>query len=106
MDRRIVTVSIYSLNDRGDGQMPIDDFLGSLTAAIEAVPAEYRSTVRLAWETGYEDYIPQYRVEYDRPETDEELAGRRAWEQVYRRDAEEREKREYARLTAKFGKPA
>lgn len=85
-----------------------DQMIEAMDQAIAAIPETSRASAR--FEIGIENYpydegdYPQLFIQYLRPETDEEEAAREATEARSRTESEEREKADFERLSAKFGK--
>ena len=78
-----------------------------LTDVLNAIPAEYRDTARLEIDSvgGYGgEHHAEVAVYYERPETDEELAERKAEAKASKAAEEERERRTLAALQAKYAK--
>lgn len=105
-ERRNVEVELDAFDHIGGDdvfQMPLEEAIKQLQDVLEKVPAEFRSNAVLhIWGAG--DYVSIYpEVRYTRPETDADLAAREAETARYVAEAEERERREFMRLQAKFG---
>jgi hypothetical protein len=101
-DRETVTKRLYEF-DSMDNWQPLAEFLAEIAEVTAGVPEEFRDEIVLVGERGYEDYVPRYRIEYTRPETDAEMAAREARSREYAEDAKRRELEQLARLKAKYG---
>jgi hypothetical protein len=102
---RDVKVELDAFSDIGGGdvfEVPLEDAIRQLQAVLEAVPQELRAGAVLhIWAAG--DYASIYpEVRYTRPETPDELAARTAETERRIAEAEERERREFERLRARF----
>lgn len=83
--------------------------LKELRDKIDVWIAEYGPDARLDWNANfYHDYdpspSPRFDIKRDRLENDDELDARLAAEAAQQAAREEKEREEFARLAAKFGK--
>ena len=89
-----------------DGNVPegVGDFIDWLTALREGVPAEYRASMKFEIDTAteWDSTYATIEVSYERPETDEEMAGRIQAAARRQRERLDRARREYERLKAHF----
>lgn len=92
------------LNDALTGNLR--DFIGKLVEAELSFPEDHRAAAKIELKPvpGYcDDATLEIGFFYERPETDEELADRLRSEGDRAKHADAKERREYARLKAKFG---
>lgn len=99
----ITTVEVLRLDADGDDtRLPLVDLIDDLQQALAAIAPEFRDSAVLRIR-GYGDYATaDASVEYRRPETDAEFVDRQRWLKSIASDDEERDRREFARLKAKF----
>ena len=102
---RLVTVTLFD-KERWDGEwMPetLTEAIAWLQQFLEQVPVEFRETATVDI-SGFEDYAARIEISYQRPPTDTEKQGRLAEERQLNKERENKERRQYERLKAKFGK--
>lgn len=83
--------------------------LGNLHALIGQWIAKYGHNARLDWDSYFQHAYdtspsPRFNIKLDREETDSEFEARVTQEKAAREEREARERAEYERLQAKFGK--
>ena len=105
-DRGSTIVEIASIGCTGDEtNLSLDEVLGTLRAALETVPKEFRKSATLHIKA-YGDFASaSVFATFQRPETNEELADRRRWLTRIRDEDEARDRREFARLSQKYNNP-
>lgn len=91
--------------DADDGsphRWTIADFRKWLDEAATKVPPEHRGSTYVELRASG-DYATAYlEIAFVRPENDAEFAERDEWQRRYEDEKEERDRREFARLTAKY----
>jgi hypothetical protein len=112
-EREQVRIALYE-NEyiRGDECRPLAEAVEWLSGLLNQVPVEFRGAAvfEIEHESGYYDSgdSTNFRIYYDRPITDAEIAAREAEEEVERRqrlaEVEARERAFYEQLNRKYGK--
>lgn len=107
-EKPIPMVQVSAWNDRGSQEWTVNELMTLLQETIEKIPAEFRDSAifEIDCDSDYESYSEaKLDIHYTRPKTDEELAGERQQELVYkqRRDAERRLR--YEELKREFEPP-
>ena len=108
MTRQMKTITVFD-KERYDGEWPPEpamEFLAWMNAKILTIPAEYlhKATVELSSSSGYDDcHYPRITIEYERPESDDEMADRTRTNDRERKARESRERAQYEELKKKFG---
>ena len=116
MPRQTVTVTVVDATEydpdfpfRFDSEgRTLVGAIAALQELLEEVPPEHRDNAQFVVESEeeYGWHKARVRVDYTRPETDEEMTRREGLEALRLRNAEDRERAELARLLAKHGSPA
>jgi hypothetical protein len=104
VDKQKVRVCVRDWDD--DFTSPLAEFIAELSKLLASIPEEFRDRAVLNFERyagDYESSRGQMDVSYERLETDEEVARRKAMADASARDQAQRELRELARLAAKYG---
>lgn len=109
MERRNIEVELEPLGTCGDEHfvMSVTSVIDVLQKTLAAIPEEFRADATLRiWGSG--EYVSIYpEVRYERPETDEEFAARKAEHERRERQAaaaqEQYDRAHYERLKKKYG---
>lgn len=97
------TITIFD-HERYDVEWPPEDAIACLAwfaAKIESIPAEFRKTARIEFDSasGYEGcHYAEIKITYERPETAEEVAARKGESQRRLDEQKEFHKRQLAAL--------
>lgn len=104
-DVRMVTESMVSvdLEDAGDGNLL--RFFEWLKVYVEEIPKEFVAGATISLTADYESAPVAISIDYERPETAEEIAERVNHEVQSRQNEEARERAIYAMLDRKYGTP-
>lgn len=105
MSDKIFVTDQRSVLDRYDSYS-LDELMARLTAERESIPKECRSSVRfcidmMAYEYDSSEY-PKLFMTWQRPETDAEMAERVLQDALCKKRQEERDLKEFERLSKKF----
>ncbi len=106
--RREKRVIVFE-EEKYDGDWPPDDAAGYIAWFVEklnSIPEEYRAnaTIEIGSRRSYEDIsFATLEIYYTRPETDSEMAARKAEERRRQEAAKAEELRTLAALKAKYG---
>lgn len=84
-------------------EWPLDDIVSDLWDALLSIPKQYRHGAMFRITAHGEYASARAIVEFRRPETKEEFAERKLWLDNNQQEREERDRREFERLKAKFG---
>lgn len=79
------------------------DLISFLNENLEKIPAANRHTARLVIFSGDGSSYIDFNIEYDRPESMQEMSDRKRHEAHYRKRQEFSERQEFERLNAKYG---
>ena len=104
MAREMVTETLKDWDASFD--IPAEQFVAEINLLLDTLPPELRSQAMIEFDRYGSDYDSSYgelTLRYARPATDEELRQWTASDEAYRREAEARERAEFARLKRKFG---
>lgn len=100
-DRRTIRISLLSWSF--SEKMPLGEFIKFLAEQWATLtPGEQEKAVA-ELDSGFYDEGNTFKIYYDRPETDEEVAGRVADAKRYTMESLDREKQLYQALKRKYG---
>lgn len=105
-----VVAELIENSSRCDNSIPLKELIATLTKSLEEIPQEFQSNAVLFIQSDHDSDSYQsvsVTVQYDRPETDDEIRARRKEEKQRQANSaierEARELSEYHRLQKKFG---
>lgn len=96
----------YSWGD--DFRVSLKYFIGKLQEILDEIPAEFRDSAVIEFDTTGSDYEysrGEMYVEYDRPETDEEVRQREDDARKREEEKQQSERRQYETLKRKYEAP-
>jgi hypothetical protein len=101
--KKIITVSLSEISP-----YELEGTLSSVRDQIQSWIEQYGPTARLNWEPDHwpqynDSPLPQYDIRHDREETDEEYKKRLEQEVIQKSMQDERDRKEFERLSKKLG---
>ncbi len=102
--KKIITVSLSEISP-----YELEGTLADVRNQIQSWIEQYGPTARLNWEPDHwpqynDSPSPQYSIRHDREETEEEYKKRLAHEAIQKSIQDERDRKEFERLSKKLGK--
>ena len=101
--KKIITVSLSEVSP-----YELEGTLADVAGQIQIWIEQYGPTARLNWDPDYwprynDSPSPQYDIRHDREETDDEYNKRIVKEDIQRSTQDERDRKEFERLSKKLG---